>query len=707
MPQKLDMILNLLPYGVYWKDIDGRIENCNSAFAIMAGMRDNAKIRGEEFLAIPWLGQGACLIGLEDSRTLQTLEDKALTSADRTASCMIEKSMPAIGRVWLRCSAMSLPNDAGVLVICRDVTDQEKNLRQMTLANMRAEATAQELEEYLEQANTLRQQAEMANQAKSEFLANMSHELRTPMNGIIGLMDLLTDTDLNEDQSELADAILASARNLLSLLNDILDLSKIDAGELTLETIPFCPQRCVENAVDLLRSLASRKGVVLEMRAEGALPAYVTGDPGRLQQILNNLISNAIKFTDRGHVRVRIAPFSDDKGGQARLRFSVEDTGIGIPADKIELVFNKFTQADPSTARKYGGTGLGLTITRQLSNMMGGNIRVESAPGKGSIFTVEIPFPIAMDQSDDDQKTGENDMSQTTQNGHESLRILVVDDHPINLLFMRKALTKLGVGALDEAASGKQAIDLASANAYDLIFMDCQMPEMDGFEASRTIRMLEEDARSKVPIVAVTADAMKGARERCLESGMNDYISKPIEIGCLVNMLRTWSKLERPAANDVSETAPPAPIEISAVGHDPVHAPIHEPAPEPQSGHKPDHDLVQDGTIMDWEHFRFFTDGNPEEERQLITLFTVYAEESLQIMRFSCTDGENEQWRKAAHKLKGSAANLGAAILSEACAQAERARDESAEAKQALLDNVMKNYQRVCAELDSKCAHAA
>jgi signal transduction histidine kinase/DNA-binding response OmpR family regulator len=556
------------------------------------------------------------------------------------------------------------------LVVCRDITEQEKNLRQVRLANMRAEATAQELEDHLRKANDLRTQAEAANKAKSEFLANISHELRTPMNGIIGLMELLTETKLDDDQKELSDAVLGSSRGLLSLLNDILDLSKIEAGELSLEHIPFSPAKCLSNSVDLLRSLASRKGVVLDCLIDPQVPERLMGDPARLQQVFNNLISNAIKFTERGYVHVLMA--AQGIGQEARVLFRVEDTGIGIPPDKIEMIFNKFTQADDSTARKYGGTGLGLAITKQLAEMMGGKVRVESVIGKGSTFFVEIPFALIDSKYQPTEAEEKGDVSaQREILSYDRLSVLVVDDHPVNLLFMRKALKKIGIGKIDEADGGKRALDMAATGKYDLIFMDCQMPEIDGFEASRCIRGM--DGWGGVPIIAVTADAMKGAREKCLESGMNDYISKPIEIEKLKAVLQDW-----------------VPRIAQGMKSDILVSPLPQPSTLPPQ------------PIMDWDHFSMFTDGDREEEEQLITIFTTYAEESLDAMGESCAAGDVDLWKKAAHKLKGSAANLGAVSLSKMCEKAEFAKELPEESKKQMLEQVVASYRLVHAELESR-----
>ena len=510
-----------------------------------------------------------------------------------------------------------------------------------------------------------REAAEVASRAKGDFLANMSHELRTPMNGIIGLSELLTEMDLGEEKKELAEAINSSSRNLLILLNDILDLSKIEAGELTLETIPFDTRRAVRQTVDLLKPIASRKGVVLESTINPIVPDRILGDPARLQQIMNNLISNAIKFTEVGYVRIDVSS-SRDKAGDPEIHIRVEDTGMGIPDDKREMIFHKFTQADVSTARKYGGTGLGLAITKQLVDMMGGQISFDSAEGKGTTFYVTIPIEVAQDGED---QLAEHITKKIEKPINKKAHLMVVDDHPVNLLFMRKVLKKLGFDNVDEAQSGKEAVDLTEKKAYDLIFMDCQMPEMDGFEASTIIREREE-LIGDIKIIAVTADAMKGARERCLDSGMNDYISKPVDIEKLKSVLGEWIPGE---AGEEEEENPYLPVEESS----PVQA-----------------------LVMDWERLNLFTDGDREEERALIEMFIMYAKESLQVLMHNCTDGENEDWKKAAHKLKGSAANLGAQILSDSCYMAEKSSDVPSAEKSRLLEQILADYNEVVQALE-------
>ena len=563
---------------------------------------------------------------------------------------------------WLDISIVPVRNEAGIIThfaaIERDITQRKVFEKQLQVT---------------------KEAAEVASRAKGDFLANMSHELRTPMNGIIGLSELLMEMDMSEEQTELAEAVNSSSRNLLILLNDILDLSKIEAGELTLESIPFDTRRAVYQTIDLLRPIASRKGVVLETAINPIVPERVVGDPARLQQIMNNLISNAIKFTEVGYVRIDVTS-ARDKAGDQELRIRVEDTGIGIPDDKREYVFQKFTQADVSTARKYGGTGLGLAITKELVEMMGGDISLDSALGKGTTFYVTIPLEIAKQAEDTDiAKTAEKPIDINA-------RLLVVDDHPVNLLFMRKVLKKLGFSHVDEAGSGREAVEMAETKSYDLIFMDCQMPEIDGFEAATLIREKEE-LIGDIRIIAVTADAMKGAREKCLDSGMNDYISKPVDIEKLTNILGEW--LPGHTSQERHETRPSAVKEL--INDLNTHSSKSDTTP----------------LVIDWDRLRLFTDGDQEEEKKLIEMFVTYAKESLDVLKENCKDGEDHTWEKAAHKLKGSAANLGAQKLSECCYEAEMAFTQSRITKQKILGNVMAAYEQVIHALSAEQADAA
>lgn len=674
-----DVILDVLPYGVYWKDDEGIIQGANRTFMDMMGVYSRSGLIGKTFDDLRSHVTVVSMLGDMELKVLQNMEDQALTAAGGTATTLIERFRPGIGRSWIRADSYSFTTsdgNPGLMVICRDVTEQERTIRDIRMANLRAEATTLELENYLEQAEVLRRQAEAANRAKTEFLANVSHELRTPMNGIIGLMELMSGTQLNGEQRELVQSTLGSSRGLLSLLNDLLDISKIEAGELQLENIAFDLHKIIAADCALFQPSASQKGVEIRYTMASDVPVWLMGDPGRIQQIVNNLIGNAVKFTEKGHVDVHVDKRLDR--GEERIFIRIKDTGIGIPPDKHEMIFSKFTQADVSTTRKYGGTGLGLAITKELVMMMNGRIWLESAVGQGTTFFVTLPLHIAdiasIDQpvsilSDEMKKEAEKQISPYTQ-----ARVLVVDDHPVNLLFMSKALKKLGVGAVDEATSGAQAIERATSHPYHLIFMDCQMPEMDGFDTARHIRSLTDSLNKQTPIVAVTADAMKGAREKCLESGMNDYVTKPIEMDKLSSVMGQWL-LPVIEGRDVGVAASDVKIEDS---EEPIQL------------------------IIDWDHFSLFTDNDPVQEFELINMFITYGAETLQAISTAFEQGNTAEFKAMCHKLKGSAANLGAQALSKAC-QAGEVGYSAAPAQQAgFLHSIQTEYEAVCAELQHR-----
>ena len=430
----------------------------------------------------------------------------------------------------------------GVVVVARDITDHKRAEKELKEAKMHAEVTAKIAQEAKSKAESATQIAEDAVRSKQQFLSNMSHEIRTPMNAIIGFTKVLLKSELSEKQKEYLTAIKLSGDALTVLIDDILDLAKVDAGKMVFEQTPFRIAASISAMIHLFEPKIHEKNLRLIKKYDSRIPEVLVGDPVRLHQIILNLISNAIKFTPKGEIKVATSLLSEDDE-KVLLEFSVSDTGIGIAKSKITHIFENFQQATSETARLYGGTGLGLAIAKQLTESQDGTINVKSKLGKGSVFSVTLPFQKTNAEAVSEKETDESDVAV------ENIKVLIVEDIPLNRLLMRTVMDEFGFEH-DTADNGQAAIEKLRENSCDIILMDLHMPEMNGFEATEYIR---KKMNSRIPIIALTADVTTADLKKCKSAGMNDYISKPLDEKLLYKKILDLVKMPKPVQGTRAE----------------------------------------------------------------------------------------------------------------------------------------------------------
>jgi len=788
--EELENILSSIsPHALIVTGPDGTIRMCNHAMKKVLGYEVDEVMEGKTDL----LFSEAEPSPAPDEQQSPREDEKAFLVRSGIGTKKNGEAVP------LEIISANLSGRRGSVMLLCDVSEQQKAEKKLATAVREAEITSQQIEQALEFAHQMAFESEIANNAKSEFLAKMSHEIRTPMNGVMGMTGLLLDTHLTTEQREYAETVRSSADALLAIINDILDFSKIEAGKMELEIISFDLRTSVEEVGDMLAQKAQEKGLELAILMNYDVPTRVKGDPGRLRQVLVNLVNNAIKFTEKGEVLIRVS-LAELTENRETVRFEVVDTGVGIPADHQERLFRPFSQGDASTTRRYGGTGLGLVVSKQIVQAMGGRIAVSSEEGRGSTFTFmavferqlgESPAPdvspaadirglrvLVVDDSATNRKVfreqlrGWGCLTEDAVNAHSALemlsaalkagnpfhlalvdfhmtgmtgeglartikaepaiadtalilltsvpkkgdaakmldvgfdayltkpvkqsqlyesiamvmglsrrseparkrslitqhtlkeaararyKILIVEDNIVNQKVAARMLEKVGYRC-DVAANGREAVEALSRIPYDLLFMDCQMPEMDGYEATRVIRGCEQGERHTV-IIAMTANAMKGDRERCLEAGMDDYISKPVTNATLCRILEKYL------------------------------------TGEPETETVPQQDEILESKPVHIQRIQEISDGDHDIETELISVFISENERRFRLLEAAIRGRDKDQVRHEAHTIKGSSASAGAQGMQEMAFQLEQ-MGENGELDPAMkvLDDLKGEFEQV------------
>ncbi len=549
-------------------------------------------------------------------------------------------------------------NVNGVIGVASDITNHKRAEDELKRAKQVAEETAK---------------------IKEQFLANMSHEIRTPMNGIIGLTRILLESKLDDEQLKYLRSIKTCSDNLLVIINDILDFSKIEAGKMSFEKVAFKLPEIIQHSIELFQVKADEKSIALRSITDPAIPDYITGDPTRLSQILNNLISNAIKFTETGEVSLRVQ-LKDRKDRMVSLLFEVKDSGIGIPESSLSNIFESFTQASSETTRKFGGTGLGLTIVKNMIELQGGSIGVTSQEGKGTTFYFDLSFELADEQPEifETQKAGDISISHLT--------ILVAEDNPINQMLIKKVFADWST-KLDCADNGKIALEKIRQGNYDVVLMDIQMPEMDGHTACRTIRNEFPEPLRSIPVIAMTAHATSLEKQKCVDAGMNDYISKPFNPQELKMKILKQSQAKktggtfRNAVPDSGTDTPPALV-------DPMTAKItiENPPLKPRAD--------KNENKINLNYLKQVADGNENFIIEMIEMFLNNTPDALKEMN-TCL--ETKDWvrlKQIAHRIKPSFAYIGLPDTQKTLAEIEKLSEETQEAPK--VAELMSEVDTVC-----------
>ena len=629
--QKLSRAVQQSPTSIVITDTDGLIEYINPMFSKITGYRT------EEVL-----GKNPSILksGQQSDDFYSNLWQTIKSGESWYGEILNRKKSGEL--FWENASISPIMNEqgetTGFVAVNEDITERkraEEELRQHRdhLEELVAERTAE--------LSIAKEAAEIANQAKSAFLANMSHEIRTPLNGILGVAQILRDGDLNQQQKEYLDIINNSGQALLTVINDILDHSKVEAGKLKLEPISFNLEAIADDVIKLLQVKAEEKGLALALQIMPDCPRQLTGDAGRIRQILLNLVGNAIKITDEGRVLLHISGRSNHQG-MGDIEIQVEDSGIGIEPGVQHTLFESFTQADASTTRRFGGTGLGLSISKQLVDIMGGEISVSSHPGEGSVFLVKLCLPLAESARTallvTDHLIDASNLP-AAGNGIRTGELLLVEDELTNRTVALALLNKLGF-KVTLAIDGHEAVEKSARSSFDLILMDCQMPIMDGFDATQQIRSRENQQGRHIPIIALTANAFESDRKRCLEAGMNDFLAKPYTLEELKSILQRWLPADR---------------RINAKDDGINQAPVAEDNP----------------TVIDQHQFNQLLEALDGDLSRVIPAFIVSADSMINELSEALAAANGNEVLRLTHSLKSSSANLGASALSNTAGQME------------------------------------